>query len=179
MIKQALLPFIILMVLASCGAQKNSLTAKDYGPPERVLIIGAGSVVSEIFMENLTENITARLNKKRIESNIVFLKNIKAGTPFDQSSLDSSGYDAYIIFHPLDNSKIVMNRARQVTLYRWVRIKAISPHSYKQNFLVQIYMKADKVKPVWETSLQVDLDPTDKEEYNGISSYILNYLPLY
>jgi hypothetical protein len=178
MIRQSLLPSIILIVLASCGAQKNLRPSKDDAPSEKILIIGAGSVASEIFMENLTKNITVRLNK-RIGSHLIFLKNIKPGSPFNKTSLNSLDYDAYIIFYPLDSSKLVMNRTGQIPFFGGTRLNALVPNSYKQKFLVQIYMKTDKAKPVWETSLHVDLDPIDEEKYNDISSYILNYLPLY
>lgn len=182
MIRKTLL-YIILIFLTSCGASKKMRSSGDYASSEKVLLIGAGPVASKLFMENLSKNIAGRLNKKKIESNLLFLENSKPGSQFDKKALDSLDHDAYIILNPLDSANFVMNRTGQIPFYVGTRINAhinvLVPNSYKQKFSVQIYMKTDKTKPVWEGRLQVELDPTDEEKYNDISAYILNYLPVY
>lgn len=179
MIRQALIPFIILILLTSCGAQKKLLPSKENNPTENVLIIGAGSVASRIFMDNLWKNLDGRLNKRKIKTNLVFVENSKPGAQFDRPVLDSLNYDAYIIFYPVNSADLTMNGTTKIPLVYGASVNAISPNYYKQEFSVQIYMKADKAKPVWEKNLPVDIDLLDEKNYDQISAYILNYLPLY
>jgi hypothetical protein len=176
MIREAFFTSIIFIFFTSCGTQKNSHQSKAYVSSEKVLIIGAGSIATKIFMENLSKNMANRLNKEKIASNSIFFENTKPGSRLNKVALDSFDYDAYIIFYPTDGANLVMNRT--VPAFSVPRINAVAPNSYQQEFTVQIYMKADKTKPVSEMSLHVDLDPTDDQELNKISSYILNYLPL-
>lgn len=174
MIKEVLLLFVVSAFLTSCGAQRNLPPSEHAALPKtlrvkNVLIIGAGSAASSVFMDNLSKSFRALLTTKGVATDYIFAGNRKPGSRFDNRALDRLNYDAYLILYPLNSANIVMNRA-----YPLAKV----PNSYQQRFSVQTYLRTDKEKPVWEGRLQVDLDPTDKEKYKEICYYLFNYLPL-
>ena len=102
------------------------------------------------------------------------MENIKPGSQFDKTALDSLAYDAYIILYPLDNANLTMKRTTIFPV-----LHGIQPNTFIQEFSIQIYMKADKNNPAWKGNIQINIDLSKEEKYNDVSSYILNHLPLY
>jgi hypothetical protein len=182
MVKVVLLSSVVFLLLASCGAQRN-LSTEVYANAgkstvKKVLIIGAGSAASRVFMDNFSKSMAGLLNEKGVAAQYIFREYVKPGTQFDRRALDSLDYDAYIVLYPINTADLTMNREGRIPIWNGFSVKGYAPNIYKQAFSVQAYLKTDKTKPVWEARLPVDLDPIEKEQYNDICYYIFNYLPL-
>jgi hypothetical protein len=175
---------VAVIILTGCGAQKNSASLK-YEPIDtvkkitvkKILIVGAGSSVSRIFLENLSDDMIGVLKDAHVIGNFKFLENLKPESHIDMAFVDSLEYDAYIVFSPIDKASFQLNQARKFHLPLWnAYVYGLSSNSYRQTFALSTYVKTNTLSLVWETSFIADFDPTDKEKYKFITNDILGTL---
>jgi hypothetical protein len=175
---------IILLLLIGCRSQR-SLPASDLAnkkivkiPVKKILIVGTGSISSRLFLDNLSDHIINLLNKKGVQGNFSFQENAKAELKFNVDISDSLEYNAFLIFQPMNKADFTMNKPNKIPipLLGNAEVYGLTANTYKQQFLIQTFVKSNKRTPIWEATLNASFDLTEKETYKQYSTDIVNIL---
>lgn len=145
-----------------------------------LLISGAGSTPSRVFLDNMSTELISQLSKKDIRADYIYLGKIPKYSTVDMDTLIKKKYNAYLLFYPTDTS-FVNNNKDQAEV--WVPLPGgysksavLAGNQYKENFWVQLYLENGSVQKVWKGILYLDFDFGHSSKYPGIAKKILDQL---
>jgi hypothetical protein len=161
---------------------------------KRIFIVGAGSIASRVFLENLSNKLIEDLGMKGIKAEYYYLGKKERGSAFDIKNLPIKGFDALIVFNPTDTSvaKVGAKSLDSIPGHAGIKIGSsilfggtsstyMYYVNYKEKFDILLYETINTSNPIWEASLKVNGDFSKNKIYlkavkKIISSLINNFL---
>ena len=188
MIRNLILFVLILVVnFTSANAQKKvfilteSKTDTIHQRFQSILILGAGSTVTRVFLDRLSEELIKKLNSEKINSEYYYLGKDIDTLSETFISITKKDYDAILIFNPDDTARFKSTskeRRNVITLpstgveYTLIGKTTSIKTSYHQSFNLNLYSYEDKSKSLWEANLIVDFNMGRLSNYQKISNKI-------
>jgi hypothetical protein len=180
---------IAFTILWGC-TPKNNIAKTNFsnlgGPSAKlnvhnILITGAGSMASRLFLENLTEALTLKFKKEGSITQYHFLENTNLNDSFKLETVDSFHYDVLIVLFPITAANLTINHANEpVFPLRFDALlgrPGLSPNNYQQLFGVSVYSRIIHPKLVWRTGLNLNFDlAEDRDTYKEITKFIFKEL---
>ena len=142
---------------------------------KNMLLIGTGPVASEIFLENLSTEMTKSLKQKSVQCRFSYIGKIPQAGPLKIDNLLSDEFDAYLVFKASDQSYLDMNKQK---------FKGYGPgvvttgygNQFADTYALTLYTRKKTLQIVWQGDLRVDFDLANDSRYKQISNLIFNEL---
>ena len=144
-----------------------------------VLVVGAGSMPSRFFLENLSEEIMKLFKQHKIEADFTYLGKIPRRSHVDVNKLVTSKYNAYLIFHSMDTSYSNTHKDVAIvaaTIPGGFASGSVIGNQYKEDFYAEFYTNVDSLNRVWQGELKVDFDFAKTTRYETIAKDLFEKL---
>lgn len=143
-----------------------------------VLIVGAGSTASRLFLENLSTELTKLLAQNNIQSDFRYVGKIPRGSLLNLKEMTSSKYNGYLVLNPTDTSYTYTDKevgyAATPLPAGYAGYGTISGNQYIEEFNLQFYTSSDSLTKVWQGELLVDFDFATSGRYQKIAEQIIS-----
>lgn len=142
---------------------KKNIVPKDY---QRILIFGAGGSTARLVIEKLSENLSADLANKKIQTQYYFLgSNEEDVSRKFKGIIQKEHYDAYMIF--IQNDAFLL---KDTYFYRELPRVLVR---LNQSLGIQLYEGNDTGNSIWEAIMEMNFDFTHDKSYKNISEKII------
>ena len=187
MYKKYIFLFLLIVELTNCSilnAQQINLTETKKNTIEKkfknVLIIGAGSTATRLFLDNLTRNLIEALNKEKIEATYYYDGKLDRNTQIEFKNFVNEKYDGYIVFNLSDTSYV---HTKNKTLPLSIPVSSAggtaqinlnySRLRYAENFLIEFFEYSNTKVSVWEATLKLNFDFSKEKFYYNITRILM------
>jgi hypothetical protein len=176
------LSFIVLLsgcIIIPTYNTSISLKSSDQNeqgiPINNVLLIGTGTMASQIFLDNLSTELIRSFKAKSITADYSYKGKVPDLLTLKIDSLVTDQYDTYIVFKSINNSLLDMDK---------VKYAAVGPgtygtgygNQYAEKFTIMLYTKKEKPELLWQGHLDVDFDLANDTRYKKIARLLMNEL---
>ncbi|MCW3091765.1 MAG: hypothetical protein JWP81_2834 [Ferruginibacter sp.] len=183
--------FILLFTVLGSRSQNHRFYYTDvdftekqadtlYGKIESMLIMGMGSSLERIFLNNLSDKLIEDLSSKKIAATYVYIGKSAEEAKKNYTSTNMNNYDAILFFHPTDTNRfdIQLIKSRIYIPLPTTPIGVVQPSrkrdTYEQSFDILLYKRADNVElKIWTASVDIDCEPGKKNGANKLATRIL------
>ena len=182
MLTRKLLPFIVIFFVSGCvviptyKARISLIPTREYNSEVQVkdlLIIGTGSVASQIFLENLSAEMKQSLQIKGIQADFSYMGKIPDAADINIDKLKQDKYDSYLVFMANNESYLDMTKEKFTGIGPGVTATGYG-NQYVETFTVVLYNGKVKHEVIWQGKLAVDFDIANNSRYKQISGLIFN-----
>jgi hypothetical protein len=141
--------------------KKNTIQKKF----KNVLIIGAGSTATRLFLDNLTRNLISALNKDKVEATYYYDGKLDRQTQIDFKTFVNIKYDGYIVFN-LSDTSYVYKKNKTIPVGIPVTQNGsvaqlnlnFSKLRYAEDFLIEFFEYSNTKVSIWEAVLKLNFD---------------------
>lgn len=182
---------ILVALLYSCATNKkfvyyhetkNELSKNSFS---KILIVGTGTSGTNLFLENLSDELNKRLKQNNIETSYSHLGNNQAeANRMFSEIVKKNKYDAVLLFAQLDGTHdpvIIHSGGGTIPLnnggvagyeysYRTIR--------FQQKFLMKYFSLANLSRSVIDVNLDVKMDFLNPNDYSILSEKIIRSLKI-
>jgi hypothetical protein len=148
----------------------------------KVLIVGAGSMASRLFLENISSEMMKVFTSKGVESNFLYVGEIPRGTQLKLDTVISSKYDGYIIFNPKDTSYFNARKEKYIAIVPGPLGTGFSAggygNQYKEEYFIEAYVNDSSLSLIWRAGLKLNFDFSAQYKYKHISNDIFDQLKI-
>ena len=178
--------FILLFAWSNAFSQvKTSIIFKEKrvdsinSQIDSILLVGIGSTVTRIFLDDLSQLIKKDLNHYNIVADYLYLGKTKAEGQSRFDTISKKGYGAILFFLPDGESyfDIQGSMNRTTTNSAMGPITTANPFSqidYQQDFNFQLYITEANMKKVWTASIQVSGDLSKSTNAKKLAALLLS-----
>ncbi len=173
-----------LMSYDSINAQKITLTETKKNIIQKkfnnILIIGAGSTATRLFLDNLTQDLIKELNRKNIEATYYYDGKLDRNTQINFKNFINEKYDAYIVFNLSDTSYV---HKKNKSLPLNIPISSgggtaqinlnYSKLRYAEDFLIEFFEYSNSKVSLWEAVLKLNFDFSKEKFYHNITNMLV------
>lgn len=189
--KKKIIVSLLSILLYSCAEigeitfveNKTNTNKKEL---KKIMLIGAGSTDTRFFLDMLNLELNKGFKKREIKTDYFYTGKISEDSSINVTSLLNKPYDAFIVFKPIDKSKVYFNSSHHEND---INVDALGPNPirisyndkknsilFKQVFEIAIYIPKDGLNKIWEATLKLTIDFTRQKNYVEIAKKILNSL---
>ncbi len=153
---------------------------------KKIFIVGAGTIASRVFLENLSSKLIENLKKKGIDAEYSYLGKTEKDIILDFKNLQTKGFDAIFFFNPTGTSKtkIGAKSLDSIPGHTGAKIASLilfgntaSTYKYFVNYMeifnISIFDITNTSNPIWEAFLGVDGNFSKKKMYKKITEKII------
>ena len=137
---------------------------------DNILIVGAGSTASRLFLENLSTEMIKRFKKNKLSCSFNYVGKIPAASHLKVESFIEPGFETYFIFSPIDTSFVNKMKEKYVAFMPIPGIgSAVGTNygnQYKQKFLLELYTNVEGLQLIWKAELILDFDVSLSKSFN-------------
>ncbi len=151
-------------------------------PCKKMLIIGFGSTVTRIFLDKLTGDLIARMEKQEIKAAYEYQGSEPSADFKVPDAAKFAAYDAVLVFSSQDSSHIQsgLKRKSYPTLTPQTGninfSVARTQFAYFQAFNVALFYSSDATELIWDANFAVRCDLTKSKAYAKVSKQIFESL---
>ena len=144
-----------------------------------VLLVGAGSTASRLFLENFSVEMIKSFAGANIKCDFTYIGKIPRGSHVNLNEVYKPQYDAYLLLNPIDTSYVDKNK--QVAFFAaplpggGARTGSTYGNQYKENYYIELYTN-NLVTKIWQAELDVDFDFAKPDRYKIIAKQVLKKL---
>ena len=151
-----------------------------YGKINRILIVGMGSSLERIFLNQLTDKLIKDFSLKSITATYEYLgKNIEEAKK-NYDGIKINNYDAILFFNPTDTSQFDI-RLIKSNIFIPVLLPPIlvmrpsrKRDTYKQSFDILLYKRCNNEElKIWSASVDIDCEPGKKNGAKKLEKKIM------
>ena len=182
---------ILLFTVLSTQGQNHRLYYTDvdfkekqadtlYGKLERILIVGMGSSLERIFLNDLSDKLIRDLSLKKIAATYEYLGKNTEEAKKNYELVKMNNYDAILFFHPTDTNRFDIRHIKSNIFIPLplAPIAVIRPSrkrdTYEQSFDILLYERSDNSElKIWSASVDIDCEPSKKNGANKLAKRIL------
>lgn len=145
---------------------------------DSILIIGAGSTATRIFLEDLVTRLTEKLDAKNVVTQYIYLGEGNKVINEFLDTLKNPDYKVIMVFYPGEQASLYTKNHIGVNYvpFGYSYFLGLSRNdrlNYKEEFLIVLYENNQIKKDFWKASLKVHNDPGKKRHAKKISNWIL------
>ncbi|WP_462252505.1 hypothetical protein [Ferruginibacter sp.] len=176
--------FLIILLLYSLNSFSQSLFDERKvdsidSKLDSILIIGVGSSISELFLENISRFTIQGLNKRNVIAKYKYLGQNIEDAKVQLDSINKAGYKAILLFLPKSAPSFnVQNmQYKNTPLIQTGLIKTtnyISTAAYLEEFDFQLCMTQNNMKKVWNARVGVGSDLIKVKNVKKIAKKIIS-----
>jgi hypothetical protein len=174
------LNFLICFILFTTVAFPQKVTYKDKLTDsakftlDSLLIVGAGSSVTRIFLDELTYKLENTLGSKNITSSYLYLGKTMEEAKKEFAKIPLSNYKTILLILP-DTASLFDVEHRDYGGYVGPVPYSIPVTKvfYHQHFNIELYLNDTKLKQIWTASAEVESDPTNSTAASILSTKML------
>lgn len=143
-----------------------------------ILLIGVGSSITRIFLDELSEYLTKSLKDSGIVAKYYYLGKDRMNVQSEIDTINKQGFKAILFLLPTGASSYdVQAGLNRMTLHpnlggfnvRTARSKI----SYQQDFDFQLYLPGLNMKKIWAASVSVSGDPSKFRTVDKVGTKLL------
>lgn len=155
-------------------SQADSLTSKA----DSILLIGAGSLENDIFLDYFSREMISELKKMKIYSAYYFLGQSLSEGKKDFDTINKAGYNLILYLLPKGSSSYdIVYKTTQTPVYsprgNGNAIINTGGVQYEAGFTFQLCIQNDKPVVVWQSDIQVYCDLRKKHIPNQLAHKVL------
>lgn len=148
------------------------------GKLNSILLVGIGSSLERIFLDDLSEKLIEDFSSKKITASYSYLsKNLKeAQKNFNDSNINK--YKAVLFFYPTGTT-LFENRYIRSNIFIPLLVSPIilrpgrHRDTYEQSFQISLYKTTDSLTRVWNANVDIDCEPGKKKGAKKLGNKIL------
>lgn len=127
-----------------------------------VLIVGAGSTASRLFLENLSTDIIQLFTQQGIHCEFNYVGKIPRGSHVNLKTIANPKYDSYLVLSPMDTSFVDIHKSVAVFATPlpggYGASGSLIGNQYKEDYYAGFYTSGSSLNKVWGGELKVDFD---------------------
>jgi hypothetical protein len=146
---------------------------------DSILIIGAGSTATRIFLDDLVTQLVEKLDSKNVVTTYMYLgkKNEMLNEFLD--TFKNAGYKVIMVFQPKEQAFLYTKKRRSINFVQLGDRSIVSSArqdklNYEGEFIIVLYENNQKKRDFWKASLKVRNDPSKSRSAKKISNWILS-----
>ena len=146
---------------------------------DSILIIGAGSTATRIFLDDLVTQLAEKLDSKNVVTTYMYLgkKNEMLNEFLD--TFKNAGYKVIMVFQPKEQASLYTKKRRSINFVQLGDRSIVSSArqdklNYEGEFIIVLYENNQKKRDFWKASLKVRNDPSKSRSAKKISNWILS-----
>lgn len=146
---------------------------------DSILIIGAGSTATRIFLDDLVTQLTEKFDTKNVVTTYMYLgkKNEMLNEFLD--TFKNSDYKVIMVFQPKEQASLYTKNRRGINFVQLGDRSFVSPArqdklNYEGEFIIVLYENNQKKRDFWKASLKVHNNPGKSRSAKKISNWILS-----
>jgi hypothetical protein len=146
---------------------------------DSILIIGAGSTATRIFLDDLVTQLVEKLDSKNVVTTYMYLgkKNEMLNEFLD--TFKNAGYKVIMVFQPKEQASLYTKKRRSINFVQLGDRSIVSSArqdklNYEGEFIIVLYENNQKKRDFWKASLKVRNDPSKSRSAKKISNWILS-----
>ncbi len=141
------------------------------------LIVGVGSSVTRVFLENLNEKLKSKLASKNISSSYSYLGKTVAEAKIEFAKIQLSNYKTVLLLLPDSASFFGIEYRDYGSSGGPVAFSLIKESvTYRQKLSFELYVNEQKLKQIWAASVEIECDPGKTNAAKKVSNKLLNSL---
>lgn len=188
MYKLLLLAIIFVMTFTSCviptytgkSTLKETEVSKSDVKISSVLIAGAGSTASRLFLENLSTELIKHFAQYQIQCDFTYVGKIPRRSYLNLNKVLSSKYNGYLVLNPMDTSYADTHKSVAVVGTPlpggYGATGSVIGNQYKEDYYAELYINGNSLNKVWQGELKVDFDFATPTRYQKIAKQIFDKL---
>ena len=145
-----------------------------------LLLVGAGSTASRLFLENLSAEMIKLFARYHVQCDFTYAGKIPRGSRINFNNLITSRYDAYLVLSPIDTSYMNTFKSEAVIASpipgSYGALGSVIGNQYKENYYIELYSNNNLLNRIWEAELKVDFDVANPGRYQKIAKEIFTRL---
>ncbi len=148
---------------------------------DSILILGIGSSVTRIFLDDLSAKIIEELKTQDIIASYSYLGKNRDEANKQFRLMNKGGYKAILVFLPKDTALFETKNFRSTNTthgdYGPIQTtRTYSRLSYQQSFNFQFYKTGKVMQRFWNALVDIDCDPGKKYATKKLANKLLNRL---
>ncbi|MBS1749607.1 MAG: hypothetical protein JST63_06870 [Bacteroidetes bacterium] len=145
---------------------------------DSILIIGAGSTATRIFLDDLVTRLTEKLDTKNVVTEYIYLGESNKMISDFLDTLNNADYKVIMVFYPGEQASLYTKNHIGVNFVPFGYPYLLGPArkdrlNYEEEFLIVLYENNQRKKDFWKASLKVHNDPGKRRHAKKISNWIL------
>lgn len=182
--------FILLFAALNTKAQNHRLYYTDVDFKENqadtlnarldsILLIGMGSSLERIFLNDLSDKLIKDFASKKITASYIYLGKTTEEAKGNYKEINRDNYKAILFFFPTDTSVFDIRRIRSNIIIpipvagAFIR-PSRSRTTYEQSFNIILFRMDETVTKIWEASVDIDCEPGKKNGAKKLGNKILD-----
>lgn len=147
---------------------------------DSILLVGAGSTTTRIFLDDLSQYIMKELTKGNIVTNYYYLGKSISEAKSELDTINKKGYKAILFFLPKGESffeaQAKLNRISPTTRIGTITTTfATSRIDYQQNFSFQLCFPDSNMNRMWSALVEVSGDLSKAKITKKVGTKVLYY----
>ena len=182
--------FILLFTAISSQGQNHRLYYTDIDFRENqtdtlnsklnsILIIGIGSSLERIFLNDLSDKLIKDFSSKKITATYIYLGKNAEEAKKNYDAANTHNYNAILFFHPTDTSRFDIKHIKsnifiplQLIPTAVIFRPARNRDTYEQSFDILLYKTGNDEIKIWSASVDIDCEPGKKNGVNKLENKI-------
>lgn len=146
---------------------------------DSVLIIGAGSTATRIFLDDLVTQLTEKFDTKNVVTAYMYLGNKNEILNEFLDTFKNADYKVIMVFQPKERASLYTKNRRGINFVQLGDRSFVSPArqgrlNYEGEFIIALYENNQRKRDFWKASLKVHNDPGKSRSAKKISNWILS-----
>jgi hypothetical protein len=146
---------------------------------DSILVIGVGSSVTRLFLENVSEYISQGCTQKKITARYIYTGSNLENSRSCYDTIDKTGFKAILFLLPnsvanFESQTFSSRNTTNTTAGTLVTTTTTTSLTYSQDFSFQLCMPLDNMKKIWIASVYVLMDPKKKRIAKKLAKKVLN-----
>ena len=142
---------------------------------DSILLIGIGSTVTRIFLDDFSKSIKKDFKNENIVANYIYLGKTAAEGKSGFDTISKKGYKAILFFLPKGVSHFdVQGGLNNSGIGPITTTTAYSQIEYQQDFNFNLYIPDANMKKVWAASIKVSGDLSKSKTSNKLAAKLLS-----
>jgi hypothetical protein len=141
-----------------------------------VLMVGSGTVASEVFLENLSAELIQSFKTRGVPTEFTFMGKMPPSASLPLESLIQDKFDTYLVFKSSNNAYLDMSKEKVKVYGPDNMTRKKYGNQYAERYTVTLYHKKEKIQAIWQGDLAIDFDLANSSRYKEISKLILDEL---
>jgi hypothetical protein len=134
-----------------------------------VLLVGTGSVKSQIFLDNLSGEMMQRFKQQGVQADFTYLDKTPPSASFNFDKAKSDKYDCYLVFKSANESYLDMTKEKYSAISAGGSVIKGYGNQYVESYNVKLYSGKGNQEVLWQGELFVDFDIANERNYKQIS----------
>ena len=154
----------------------NTAEQNPQGKPiHRILLTGSGEIPTQLFLENLSDEMIASLKRNGVLADFLFTDTLADPVKARPAGITANQFDAILVFKPNKDLHLNMTKHKYSVAAPGVSGKGYG-NQYRQSFVLTLYEEQANHEVIWQGDLSVDFDIVTETKYKKLAKMILSEL---